>query len=175
MLPDFLFFMSIKILVATHKRYDIPDKEEYLPLFVGAALSKEELPYQRDDEGDNISIKNKSYSELTGMYWAYKNLKADYIGLCHYHRFMDTKDIEITDYDVILPKKRHYFIETAYSQYKHAHGAIGLDTAREIIKRDYPEYLECFDQRMKKRSLHIFNMFIMSYDIFVSYSIPKET
>ena len=162
--------MSIKILVAAHIKYDLPKEEYYLPIFVGAAISEFDLPYQRDDEGENISNKNNTYSELTAMYWAFKNLKADYIGLCHYHRFMDVQNIIIEDYEVILPKKRHYYIETVYSQYKHAHGSAGLDMARTIISRDFPDYLEAFDECMNRRSLHIFNMFIMRYDIFISYS-----
>jgi len=162
--------MDIKIVVATHKDYILPKEDIYLPVFVGAADSKLDLPYQRDDEGENISHKNRTYSELTGMFWAYKNLKADYIGLCHYHRYMDVSGIDISAYKVILPKKRHYYIETAYSQYKHAHGSTGLDTARRVLERKYPDYLDAFDACMKKRSLHIFNMFIMRYDIFCEYS-----
>ena len=39
---------------------------------------------------DSISNKNDSYCELTGMYWALKNLKnVDVIGLCHYRRYFD--------------------------------------------------------------------------------------
>ncbi|MCL2520819.1 MAG: DUF4422 domain-containing protein, partial [Spirochaetaceae bacterium] len=37
--------------------------------------------------GDNISEKRLSYNELTVMYWAWKNVKADYYGLCHYRRY----------------------------------------------------------------------------------------
>ena len=85
--------MDTKIIVATHKEYLLLEDERYLPVFVGAANSNLDLPYQRDDEGENISIKNQYYSELTGLYWAYKNLKADYIGLCHYHRYFDLNNI----------------------------------------------------------------------------------
>lgn len=161
--------MEIKVIIATHTDYKMPKEDYYLPVFAGAALSDKKLPYQKDDEGDNISLKNPYYSELTALYWAYRNLRADYIGLCHYHRYMDIRNIDISKYKLILPKKRHYFIETAYSQYAHAHTSKGLDTARIIIERDHPDYLSSFDICMKKRSLHIYNMFIMEYELFIEY------
>jgi len=41
----------------------------------------------RDNTGNNISYKNVQYCELTTQYWAWKNVKADYYGFCHYRRF----------------------------------------------------------------------------------------
>ena len=161
--------METRIIVATHKEYPLLEDDRYLPVFVGAAVSNLVLPYQRDDQGDNISNKNLYYSELTGLYWAYKNLKANYIGLCHYHRYLDLNNITIENHEIILPKKRHYYIETIYDQFTHAHGSSGLDAAREIIERDHHEYLEQFDKHMHKTSEHNCNMFIMKYDIFVDY------
>ncbi len=70
---------------------------------------------------------------------------------------------------LFFQKKRNYYIETIYDQYRHAHGAEGLDTAREIIDKDYHEYLKCFDRHMQKKSEHNCNMFIMKYKIFVEY------
>ncbi len=160
--------MEIRIVVALHKQYDIPEYRYLLPVFVGAKDSDLDLPYQRDDEGDNISSKNKYYCELTGLYWAYKNLHADYIGLCHYRRYLKLDRISVADHEAILPKKRHYYIETVSSQFRHAHGD-GLDLTREVISDLYPEYLDAFDRQMKKRSLHLFNMFVMRYDIFAGY------
>ena len=161
--------MDIKIIVATHKQYTLIEDDRYLPVFVGAAVSGLNLPYQRDDEGENISVKNPYYSELTGLYWAYRNLKADYIGLCHYHRYLDLNNVTIEDHDIILPKKRNYYIETIYDQYRHAHGSEGLDIAREIIDKDHHEYLEYFDRHMQETEEHSCNMFIMRYDIFTDY------
>ena len=118
--------MDIKILVAAHKRYWMPADDVYMPLHVGAE-GKEPLGYTPDNTGDNISAKNPNYCELTGLYWAWKNLDCQYIGLCHYRRYfgcnVHTKDIEkkkgaifhredyeklLQKYDVILPVKRNY-------------------------------------------------------------------
>ena len=74
--------MDIKIIVATHKKYWMPSDDIYLPVHVGKK-GKTDLGYQGDDTGDNISDKNTNYCELTGLYWAWKYLKADYKGLAN--------------------------------------------------------------------------------------------
>ncbi len=51
-----------------------------------------------DDTGDNISAKKENLSELTVQYWAWKNIEADYYGLCHYRRYLSFTD-EYFDYN----------------------------------------------------------------------------
>lgn len=82
--------MNVKILVCCHKKDIMAKNYPYFPIHVGKSLSNEELDIQPDNVGINISCKNRSYCELTGMYWAWKNLKGvDIIGLCHYRRYFD--------------------------------------------------------------------------------------
>lgn len=177
--------MDIKILVATHKKYEMPRYSCYLPLHVGKK-GKDSLGYVGDDTGDNISEKNQYYCELTGVYWAWKNLKADYIGLVHYRRQFRGKnkqkttlfdivlsDIEIKELlketDIILPKKRNYYIENLYDHYKHTMYIEPLDVTGEIIKEFYPEYYQNFLKLHKRTSAHMFNMFIMKKEYFDKY------
>jgi len=81
---------EVRLLVACHKPTVAPVGPEFLPIEVGAALRAQHLGVQRDDDGaDNISSKNSNYCELTGIYWAWKHLKADYIGSLHYRRLLD--------------------------------------------------------------------------------------
>lgn len=179
--------MDIKIMVAAHKKYWMPADSVYFPLQVGAE-GKKNLGYLKDNSGENISIKNPNYCELTGMYWAWKNLHTDYIGLCHYRRYFAHKNhvsnLEekhnaimtedeyrkiLQDYDCILPKRRNYYIETVRSQYEHAHNKHDLDMVEQIIKEMYPEYSTTFTTVMNRRRLHIFNMFVMKWNLFDAY------
>ena len=71
--------------------------------------------------------------------------------------------------DVLLPKKRNYWIETNYSQYVHAHHEIDLTTTRQIIAEKCPEYLAAYDASMKRTWGHRFNMFVMKREIADKY------
>lgn len=179
---------KIKVIVATHKKYQMPTESIYLPVQVGSK-GKEELGYQKDEEGENISEKNPYFCELTGLYWAWKNLEADYIGLVHYRRYftkskripkkeedkfnciLSQKEIEelLKSTDIIVPKKRKYYIESLYSHYKHTMHIETLDETRNIIAEKYPEYLEEFDKLKTRTSAHMFNMFIMKKEILNAY------
>lgn len=180
--------MDIKILVATHKPYRFVKDSSYVPIQVGAAINKK-LDFIGDDTGDSISVKNKNYCELTALYWAWKNLDYDYCGLVHYRRYftIDKKMFANTDQkfeaildetmlkntfesnDVILPKKRNYYIESTYSQYANAHNAKDLDITKDVIEELYPNYIPTFEAVMKSKKGHRFNMFIMKKDIFNEY------
>ena len=176
--------MDIKIIVATHKKYWMPEDDVYLPLHVGRS-GKPDLGYVGDDTGDNISDKNSSFCELTGLYWAWKNLSADYLGLCHYRRYFGFFDgVEIVkqkifrraDYerlldgvDVLLPTRRNYYVETVRSQYEHAHSPRDLDRIEHIISSLYPDYLRSFRAVMNRRRLHLWNMFVMKRQLVEEY------
>ena len=74
----------MKVYVITHKAYKSKVKKNkiYTDLLVGAVKNdNDSLPANmlKDNTGDNISIKNKSFCELTGLYWMWKNSKEDII------------------------------------------------------------------------------------------------
>ncbi|MBR1654217.1 MAG: DUF4422 domain-containing protein [Clostridia bacterium] len=179
---------NVKMIVATHKKYQMPTDKMYVPLQVGAE-GKEDLGYERDNTGNNISEKNPFFCELTGLYWAWKNLDADYIGLVHYRRYftinkkryktkyekfknvlsLEEADNLLKETDIILSKKRRYYIENLYSHYKHTMYIEPLDVTEEIIKEKYPEYFDEFKKLHKRTSAHMFNMFIMKKEILDDY------
>lgn len=179
--------MNIKVLVATHKNYDMPNDGAYLPVFVGNAIHPKNNPgFQGDDVGENISLKNKNYNELTAIYWAWKNLDADAVGLVHYRRYLVDNSKKgsgfnrilseqnlnelLNSYDVILPKKRNYYIESNFSHYIHAHREEPLNITKNVIKKYYPNYIGAYDSVMNRTSAHMFNMFVMKKVYFDQYS-----
>lgn len=91
---------KIKILVCHHKKSPYIKNECVIPVQVGKTLKNFDLEYCiGDDSGDNISNKNPYWCELTALYWAWKNLDADYYGLMHYRRYLSFENNE--DYQVI--------------------------------------------------------------------------
>ena len=176
---------TVKIIVAAHKAFRMPQDEMYLPLHVGAEGKKDQngqpldIGFVRDNTGDNIC-----YCELTGLYWAWKNLDADYIGLAHYrrhfslHRKRDPFDgvLKYSELEpllrnkrVIIPTKRRYYIESLYNHYKHTHYISQLDETRRIIEEKYPDYLPSFDRVVRRTWGHMFNMMIMERGLVDDY------
>lgn len=173
-------------MVATHKSYWMPTDNVYLPVHVGKE-GKEDIGFIGDNTGDNISTKNANYCELTGLYWAWKNISADYIGLCHYRRYFTRanpincekkKQVILSrneweklleKHPIIVPDKRKYYIETNRSHYNHSHYAKDIDTTEKIIQEKYPQYINAFTKVMKRTWAHMFNMFVMRKDYLNEY------
>ena len=176
----------IKLLVAAHKQCELPKDSIYLPVQVGKALHPDVVldGYQPDNEGENISEKNACFCELTAIYWGWKNLDADYVGLVHYRRFLGVRKENdalasvltseeaeklCTENDIVLPNKRRYYIETIFTHYDHTHDKSHLEKTRDILKKNSPEYLQAFDIVMNRRWAHMFNMFIMKKNLMDEY------
>ena len=155
---------EILIAVATHKPYRMPKDSCYIPLHVGAAMHPGVCSdMQQDDNGENISAMNASYSELTGLFWVWKNCSSKYKGLVHYRRHFRTlkfpekwsedrferiacsddfrSRLVRTGAQVIVPRARNYVIESIESHYRHTLPGEQLDAVRESIASLCPDYL----------------------------------
>ncbi len=179
-----------EIYIVAHKQFPAPGLAGYFPLQVGFAET--DFPgFLRDNTGDNIAEKNRSYCELTALYWIWKNSDADISGLVHYRRFLSNgqkvrsgadpgekqtkilslqqieKDLETVD--VILPKRHHYLTETAETHYIHNHHREGLSLATEAVKELYPSYAEAWEAALMSRSSHLFNIFICRKPVLDGY------
>lgn len=181
-----------KIIVCAHKKDFMAQNDVYMPLQVGKALSSVDLKVQGDDEGDNISIKNPNYCELTGLYWAWKNLRdVDYVGLAHYRRYfnfkrsgigvycvtdfinsgiLDVNPVTILEgYDIILPEPT-YMDHSIADAYIYAHVIEDFYIMNRVILRHYPDYEQTIKDFFFRDNRWIaYNMFFTSKKVFYDY------
>lgn len=190
---------NIKIFICAHKEVELPQHPYFLPVQAGAALHDAIPGYQPDNEGENISVKNPHFCELTCHYWAWKNLKdIDIVGLNHYRRYFDFQkkwpqfsadkrfvsteaflnqpyqfpdlDNILQQYDIILPVARHWRVSNT-RQYGEYHIAKDWETLRQIIKEHSPQYIPAFEKTMDHSNVSVgYNMFITNWEYFDTYS-----
>jgi len=176
---------STYIFVITHKKINLQLPPHYQALFVGASKllegdRKNYSNYLFDDNGINISVKNSNYCELTGLYWIWKNIKCDIVGISHYRRYFSTSRFSdrfiktervskiLKNKDIILPKKV-YLSKSIKSHYSKYHSKMDLEILRNIIETDFPEYLEPFELAFSKYFLFPYNMMICYKELFDEY------
>lgn len=188
--------MSKRIIVVTHKAYEMPSDGMYLPVCVGTGLTSLGKIFQRDDDGDNISGKNATYCELTAIYWAWKNLpleNGDFIGVAHYRRHFTLKRGAKTLMDVLSTeqleelvnkhgyrtvfvtpvRKYHPSIEQHYITSMYGYREIhekDIECLKQAIKEcSSPEYFQAGLKVLTGKTAHMLNMFIMNAEMFREY------
>lgn len=187
---------EIKIFMCCHKGFEIvPPLCE--PIQCGSALNPKIDNVLYDDSGENISLKNREYCELTAHYFAWKNITADYYGFCHYRRFLCLKqgnrpyyakkkfsendrknffeDEErwrglVESYEIIAPRSENMGITVRehYRTSKYHYGE-DLELFIEILSRKYPEFAHFSEQYLSQNSQYFCNMFIMDKAHFFEY------
>ena len=190
---------SCKILVCCHKKDVFACEPPYYPIHVGKSRSNLDLGIPGDNTGENISEKNPSYCELTGLYWAWKNLAdAEIIGLCHYRRYFDFHNQgrkgfpstsfksssfgsvnltvpdsilkKVKDGEVVVAKKKNYRY-TLFVDYCVCHISDDIRILHNIIRETQPESIQkaFFKIVYQGNRLSHYNMFIMSRNNFDKY------
>ena len=188
---------DIRLFVACHKLFPVPENELLYPIHVGAALSDVNISgYLRDDAGENISARNRSYCELTGQYWAWKNVDADFYGFFHYRRYLypdpdakypyiissePTEQVLkwlefqrfpqlIEQYEMIAPigEDMHISVREHYltSRFHHAKDIFLLE---QIVRELYPTYVPAMEGYFGGSICYFGNMYIMAKPVFDDY------
>lgn len=176
--------MFLQIFTMTHKRFKVPPDPMYVPLQVGRAL-KEDLGYLGDNTGDHISDLNPYYSELTGLYWVWKNVQnLEYVGTCHYRRYLvnsqekvftETEYRELLkNYDIITTK-RVELNNSYYYGFSQVHHQKDLDLAAYVIQKLYPKDYPLFEKLVHENESYFGNIFVTSkklYDQYCAWLFP---
>lgn len=171
------------IYIATHKVFNNPQIDNYIPLQVGAE-GKKNLGYLRDNSGNNISKKNPNFCELTGLYWIWKNCSDDYKGLVHYRRYFgksnwSNKFNDIYSYNEMLDLLKNVDIVLPYIECfkQNAKEEILRECCtmdvfsklEQIISAKYPMYRDSFENYFAQNKTTLFNMMFCKAEIFDQY------
>lgn len=179
--------MEKALYVITHKEVDNIFPKDRQLMMVGAK-DKEVIPQNYcTDYGENqpnISEKNKTYCELTGLYFFYKNNNtAEILGLEHYRRlfkrrkfylfkfpFLRERDIKkiLSNYDLIVPKRCKLKVNV-YEHYCMDHIRDDIDKTVKIIQERYPEYQNALNETLNSNQTYFFNMFIAKANVIKEY------
>lgn len=129
-----------------------------------------------DNVGDNISLENRRYSEMSGVYWLWKHApESKYVGVSHYRRHFaltrgDLLRIANSDLDMVLsvmfftvPGVRARFLFKGYLK-KEAFAVID-----EVFAGPAAEYRETYKRVMEGVLYPPSNLFIMRWEWFHRY------
>ena len=180
--------------VITHKEFNYPLPKGYLPVLVGAEKNIGPKAYIHDNVGDNISERNLTYCELTGLYWLWKNSNTNNIGISHYRRYFSTKrsypslylntlltgkqlPVSIDKLDEML-KTNNWIVATPEKvqegsikkHFEHCHNLEDLLITRDVVREKYPRFLSDFDDFIEQDESSFYNMFYTSRKEFDRYS-----
>ncbi len=193
--PDIHLFMAkfYKDRPLTEK-YDMP--RWVTPVQAGAALCSERVAALLDCDGGNISSKNGNYSELTVLYWIWKNRltkeasdngkygadgeqgkgssgRAEYFGLSHYRRILELSEddilrLEDNEVDAVLPYPMPYEpdIEEHHRRYLAEGDWKALLTALEELQ---PEYANAFPDILRQQYLYNYNIILARREVLADY------
>lgn len=177
---------NMSVYVITHKAFNFDLPNGYKVMLVGANKNKNPQNYLTDNTMDNISDKNSSYCELTGLYWLWKNSNDKNIGLVHYRRFFYKKSIGgrnsmylrllllgpvkpatkkqldtlLNQYDWVVAHPEHEGNKNLWNQFVVFNHEKDLINTRNAIRKLYPEYLNDFDEVMHSSDMMSpYNMF----------------
>ena len=156
---------------------DKPIKEYVLPGYLreiqaGAALTEQRICACADNTGDNISHKNRDFSEASAIYWIWKNgIRKEYTGVYHYRRHLDISAEELrrqmekgtelinTVPCLMYPSNKYFFVTRFIYEYDWL-------LMMEMIHRLKPGY---YETARKFESGHFYlanNIFVMKTEWF---------
>ena len=140
---------------ALRKRVGLPDY--VFPIQVGIANASHQIADIADNTGDNISDCNGNYSEMTGLYWIWKNKLQEgvddgnqYYGFGQYRRMLEFSSDDLmrlldNDFDAVLP------YPMPYEPNIHAHHERYIkesdwEALLQVLEELELEYRSCFDK-----------------------------
>lgn len=157
--------------------------EYVFPVQVGADCCDVRIADLMDNKGDNISRKNSNYSELTALYWIWKNKlgpeavteggNRQYYGLSQYRRMFDFDTDDLlrladNDVDVVLPYPLPYE-PSIHAHHERYLAEADWNTLLTVLKERQPEYAEAFKGILGDRYLYNYNVILAKKNVLREY------
>ena len=122
-----------------------------------------------DDTGDNISNLNKYFSDLTGLYWVWKNTNHEFVGTNQWRRYYNEQfinQLKFNDKTIYVSEPYKFGLNT-YDQYVYNHGEIGLLILKEAASKGNIKLEPNLVDKLKSINfLSPANMFFAQNDLF---------
>lgn len=147
-----------------------PQRNEWeISIQAGASMTDDRVSEITDNSGDNISDKNRLYSEATVMYWIWKNCKSSWVGIEHYRRHLLVNNMMLNDdIDIIMPTPYICYPNVKHQFTRFVNDEV-FDVVQEAITNLYPEecteYLKCFEQQYH----YPFNLMVAKSEVYNNY------
>ena len=182
----------VKIFVTYHNdNYPIFKNEVFEPIYCGLDLYDGKTSLLGDNTGDNISKKNRMYCENTAHYWVWKNYldnaDEDYIGFCHYRRFLDLSKIsaseEVGMYVLKYENLRYIFDRFSGDYYDNMKGFDCIVPARDFYyeggittpnNKNLP-HITCIEELNITRKPDVLDAMITSIETLTPEFVPAMT
>lgn len=176
----------MSIYIITHKYLkEKVCKLGYKYLYVGAYRQQDRREgYLYDDVGANISEKNSTYCELTGLYWIWKNCSDSYKGLMHYRRFFTANSLSINkrfffdesqlqvklkNCDILVGERIYLSENSVYNDYAAYHYKKDIDNLIDLIHKQFSDYSNALDIVLERNYYCPANMFYCRADVLDKY------
>ena len=153
------------------------------PLQVGASCTDIRIADLTDNKGENISEKNGNYSELSGLYWVWRNKLSvrgcaegedgQYYGLGQYRRMLEFSEDDLlrlrdNEVDAVLPYPMPYEpnIHAHHERYLREKDWKALLTALRELE---PEYADAFHSVLEQQYLYNYNVILARKPVLREY------
>lgn len=135
----------IKLFISTHG-HKADWIKQGIPIEVGA-INRQNIRYDlRDDTGNNISVENPYWGELTGLYWIWKNVNFqpdDIIGFCHYNKCLK---IDFDEIETLLEKcQKDWIAALPANMVPHAYPG-DIAALEAVLGEKYAKYYEAWEK-----------------------------
>lgn len=157
---------------------------EYVyPIQAGAAMTDIRIANIIDNKGENISEKNVNYSELSALYWIWKNKlcktgipegeEGQYYGLAQYRRMLvfskdDLLRLPDNDVDVVLPYPMPYE-PNIHAHHERYLKEVDWNALLTALREMQPEYAEYFPLVLEQQYLYNYNVILAKKPVLREY------